>query len=60
MTQEEELVYTIKGVIASMNKEDQEKVQTAYDRIKVILDQTSYHGLTALALLGAEQQQYAK
>jgi len=56
MTSEQELLYTIKGVIASMLPADQTKVTKAYNDIKTVMDEAGDYGKIAVALLGAEMQ----
>ncbi len=55
MTEEETLVFTIKGLITSLGSEDQEKVKTAYNRFQAILAEDEIN-VMAFSLLGAELQ----
>lgn len=47
-------VLPIKGVIASMPKEDQEKIFACYDELKQVVDKYKQLGTLAFTWLGSE------
>ncbi len=53
MTPEQETVLIIKGTIADMPEADRKKVMDAYDKLRVMLNESPLTGL-AIALIGAE------
>ena len=47
-------VIMVRGVIAGLPKEDQEKAEACYLELKEIVDRHGNYGIMALALIGAE------
>lgn len=55
MTQEQQLILTIKGAISELPPEQQEECKAAYAQLKQIIE-TGSPAVFAMALLGAEIQ----
>ena len=54
MTEDEQIVLTLRGLISTMPETDQAKVRECYTKIKDLMIQYGDHGSAAVALLGAE------
>lgn len=55
MNDEEHTLLMLRGLVASMPKDEQEKVQAAYDRIRALETELGAPVIVAVALIGAEE-----
>ena len=54
MSQDQETLWMIKGVIGELPEDRRYKVMESYIKIKIIMDEYKDEGQVAVALLGAE------
>ncbi len=54
MSQEQETLWMIKGVILQLPEDRRHKVMESYIKMKIIMDEYEDEGQIAVALLGAE------
>jgi len=56
ISEEEETVFMIKGIIASLPAEQQRRIGDIAGQIRSLVDNNKDNGLMALSLVGAEKQ----
>lgn len=55
MSEDEHTLLLLRGAVASLPKEDQDKVKLAYDRVRAVIEEVGPMTILAIGLIAAEE-----